>query len=146
DFYSRLTQESPDIAQLLDHGVANIVPRLSRAAILRIINEPAAAMGYPIEAGLAERIADDAMRFDPLPGVEGTFARSTVLPFLEFVLDRLFENRRDGVLVNREYPEHGLTSTLAQWASDRFHSLHPSLQPRAQRLLTELIHIEDEDE
>ena len=146
DFYNRLPQEAPGMAKWLENGTVNVAPILTREDILAMIAEPAKRVGLVIESGLAERIADDAVRLDPPPWPEQDSARTTILPLLEFTLDRLFDNREDGMLVNDAYPSSGVTSMLAEWAGDTYRKISADLQPFARRFFTELVHAADENE
>jgi WD40 repeat protein len=96
------------------------VPPMTRAQLAEAIN-PA---GVAFEAGLVERILDDA-------GTEpGT------LPLVEFAMARLWERRGAGVLTHHAYDElGGVAGALAGFAEGLYGRLTTTEQAAARRLL-----------
>jgi hypothetical protein len=104
------------------------VPPMTRAQLAEAIN-PA---GVAFEAGLVERILDDA-------GTEpGT------LPLVEFAMDRLWDLRGAGILTHHAYDElGGVAGALAGFAEGLYGRLSTTEQTAVRRLLMAMARPDD---
>ncbi|MFI2189062.1 trypsin-like peptidase domain-containing protein [Streptomyces sioyaensis] len=143
DFYAPLDALTPDLMNTVLPGLCNVPATLSRPELLAIITRPAAAVGLPLEAGLADRIVDDVLAVDP-------FARQapvTLLPPLELALRQLWVRRRreDGQLTHAAYEKIGkVTGSLTAWCNRALGQLTAEQRPIAQQILTALVRPADE--
>ncbi|MER7795592.1 trypsin-like peptidase domain-containing protein [Streptomyces sp. NPDC097640] len=143
DFYAPLDALAPDLMNTVLSGLCNVPATLSRPELLAITTRPAAAVGLPLEAGLADRIVDDVLAVDP-------FARQapvTLLPPLELALRQLWVRRRreDGQLTHAAYEKIGkVTGSLTAWCNRALGQLTAEQRPIAQQILTALVRPADE--
>jgi diguanylate cyclase (GGDEF)-like protein/PAS domain S-box-containing protein len=101
---------------------------MTREELEQAIKEPAEKIGFSFEAGLAERILNDV---GDEPGN---------LPLLEFVLKRLWEDRRGGLLFHDAYQAMGgLQGAVAQKAEEVFGRLSALDQKAVQRVFLQLV-------
>ena len=101
---------------------------MTRSELERAITAPAEKVGLRFEPGLVERILDDV---GEEPGN---------LPLLEFVLKRLWEDRRGGQLLHEAYESMGrLEGAIATKAEEVFGGLAPAEQQAAQRVFLQLV-------
>ncbi|MFE5947865.1 trypsin-like peptidase domain-containing protein [Streptomyces sp. NPDC056480] len=143
DFYAPLDALAPDLMNAVVPGLCNIPATLSRPELKEIINQPAAAVGLPLETGLADRIVDDILDSDPT----ARQAPATLLPALELALRQLWESRRraDGSLTHAAYERIGkVTGSLTAWCNRALGQLPPDRRTIAQRILTALVRPADE--
>ncbi|MFD4314834.1 trypsin-like peptidase domain-containing protein [Streptomyces sp. NPDC058548] len=143
DFYAPLDALAPDLMNAAVPGLCNIPGTLSRPELKEIIKHPAAAVGLPLESGLADRIVDDILDSDPTART----APATLLPALELALRQLWESRRpgDGSLTHAAYERIGkVTGSLTAWCNRALGQLPPDRRATAQRILTALVHPADE--
>ncbi len=103
DFYGKCAAY-PDLAAMLsDHQV--LLGPMSMEELREVIEEPVRKVGGMFEPGLVDRLLDDVAEE---PGA---------LPFLQFMLYQLWEQRRDGRLTHSAYEESGgVKMALAQRA------------------------------
>ncbi|MFI0156415.1 nSTAND1 domain-containing NTPase [Streptomyces lydicus] len=143
DFYAPLDALAPDLMNTVLPGLCNVPGTLSRPELLAIITRPAAAVGLPLAADLADRIVDDVLAVDP-------FARQapvTLLPPLELALRQLWVRRRreDGQLTHAAYEKIGkVTGSLTAWCNRALGQLTAEQRPIAQQILTALVRPADE--
>lgn len=138
DFYAPLDALAPDLMNAAVPGLCNIPAMLSRPELKEIINRPAAAVGLPLEAGLADRIVNDILDTDPT----ARQATVTLLPALEVALRQLRVRRRreDGSLTHAAYEKIGkVTGSLTAWCNRALGQLPADQHPTAQRILTALV-------
>lgn len=143
DFYAPLDALAPDLMNAVLPGLCNVPATLSRQDLQAIITRPAAAVGLPLEAGLADRIVDDVLDIDPV----ARQAPVTLLPPLELALRQLWVRRRreDGHLTHAAYEKLGkVTGSLTAWCNRALGQLAAEQRPVAQRILTALVQPADE--
>ncbi|MFE2330127.1 trypsin-like peptidase domain-containing protein [Streptomyces sp. NPDC059385] len=143
DFYVPLDAIAPDLMNAVLPGLCNVPATLSRPELKAIITGPAAAVGLPLENGLAERIVNDVMEAGP----DARQAPVTLLPPLELALSQLWERRRreDGLLTHAGYEKIGkATGALMHWCNSALSQLPAEHRPTAQRILTALVRPADE--
>ena len=137
DFYSSFNAKSVLLATSEHLKIENVPGILKREELAAMIENPAQVAGLGLEEGLAERILEDLL--------QNGEARSSSLPLLEFALAQLWEKRRDGLLTHDAYDSiGGVTGSLARWADEAYSDLPKADQPRAESLLTSLVHLGDE--
>ncbi len=131
DFASRLLSYREFIDAIQDADVK--IGPMTREELDSAIRKPALCHGVQFEAGLVERILDDAGRE---PGT---------LPLVEFALTELWEKRNGTVLTHTAYDEVGqLSGAIAKRAETIFRSLTPLEQESARRVLTQLVHVAED--
>ncbi|MEU9330983.1 trypsin-like peptidase domain-containing protein [Streptomyces canus] len=143
DFYAPLDTLAPDLMNAVLPGLCNVPATLSRQDVQAIITRPAAAVGLPLEAGLADRIVDDVLDIDPV----ARQAPVTLLAPLELALRQLWVRRRreDGHLTHAAYEKLGkVTGSLTAWCNRALGQLPAGQRPVAQRILTALVQPADE--
>ncbi|MDF3291869.1 nSTAND1 domain-containing NTPase [Streptomyces silvisoli] len=143
DFYAPLDALAPDLMNCVLPGLCNIPATLSRSDLKAMITRPAAAVGLPLEANLADRIVDDVLAVDPVTRQ----APVTLLPPLELALRELWVRRRrdDGRLTHAAYERIGkVTGSLTAWCNRALSQLPTEQRPIAQRILTGLVQPADE--
>ncbi|MFF2438840.1 trypsin-like peptidase domain-containing protein [Streptomyces sp. NPDC058107] len=143
DFYAPLDALAPDLMNAALSGLCNIPATLSRPELIEIISKPAAAVGLPLEADLADRIVNDILDTDPT----ARQAPVTLLPALELALRQLWVRRRreDGRLTHAAYEKIGrVTGSLTDWCNRALGQLPAAQRPTAQRILTALVRPTDE--
>jgi len=147
DFYSQLTRQSPSLREWLPRGLVNVPWELEPDELRQIIAGPAQWAGFELEAGLEDRISEDALRSAGVETSEGPVARGTVLPLLEFALRQTWEQRQEGVLTSQAYgAAGGVEGALPQWAERTWTELGEARQPVARRILTGLVHLGEESQ
>jgi formylglycine-generating enzyme required for sulfatase activity len=126
DFVGQALAYRP-LSDRLQDAQVNVAP-MTRAELERAITAPAGKVGLGFEPGLVERILDDV---GEEPGN---------LPLLEFVLTRLWEDRRGGQLLHAAYESMGrLDGAIATKAEEVFGALAPAQQQAAQRVFLQLV-------
>ncbi|MET7621562.1 trypsin-like peptidase domain-containing protein [Streptomyces sp. NPDC005408] len=138
DFYAPLDALAPDLMNAALPGLCNVPATLSRPDLQAIVTRPAAAVGLPLEAGLANRIVNDVLDTDPVVRQ----APVTLLPPLELALRQLWVRRRreDGHLTHAAYEKIGkVTGSLTAWCNRALSQLPAAQHPTAQRILTALV-------
>ncbi|WP_159100461.1 nSTAND1 domain-containing NTPase [Streptomyces lunaelactis] len=143
DFYAPLDALAPGLMNAAVPGLCNIPATLSRPELKEIINRPAAAVGLPLEADLADRIVNDILDTGPT----ARHAPVTLLPALELALRQLWVRRRreDGSLTHAAYEKIGkVTGSLTAWCNRALGQLPGDQHPTAQRILTALVRPADE--
>ncbi|MCC3767358.1 trypsin-like peptidase domain-containing protein [Streptomyces sp. UNOC14_S4] len=144
DFYAPLDALAPELMAAALPGLCNVPATLGRAELKAIVTRPAAAVGLPLEAGLADRIADDVLESDDPAGRQ---APVTLLPALELALRQLWLRRRreDGRLTHAAYERIGkVTGSLTVWCDHALGRLPDDQRPTARRVLTALVRPADE--
>ncbi|MEM8489125.1 MAG: toll/interleukin-1 receptor domain-containing protein, partial [Bacteroidota bacterium] len=125
DFFGRVLAHRP-LADRLQGRIANLgpmTPEELEAAVLK----PAAAVNLRFEEGLPERILTD------VGGEPGN------LPLLEFALLNLWEQKKNGILLNSAYTDmDGVQSAMAQRAEQLFMDME-SQQDTLRRVFTRLV-------
>jgi WD40 repeat protein len=128
DFVGRALGYRP-LSDRLQGAQINLGPMI-RAELERAIRSPAATVGLSFEPGLVERILDDV---GDEPGN---------LPLLEFVLSRLWEERRGACLLHDAYDAMGqLQGAVASKAEEVFGSLSGLEQQAVQRVFLQLVRL-----
>ncbi|WP_263980773.1 trypsin-like peptidase domain-containing protein [Streptomyces naphthomycinicus] len=143
DFYVPLDALAPDLMTAVLPGLCNVPATLSRPELKAIITGPAAAVGLPLENGLADRIVNDVLEAGP----GSRQAPVTLLPPLELALSQLWERRRreDGLLTHAGYEKIGkVTGSLTTWCNSALSQLPAEQRPTAQRILTALVRPADD--
>lgn len=126
DFVGRALAYRPLSDQLQDAQV-NVGP-MNRAELEQAVLRPAQKLGLELEPGLAERILEDA---GEEPGN---------LPLLEFVLKRLWDERRGGALTHEAYDAMGgLQGAVAAKADEVFHRMSAVEQEVAKRVFLQVV-------
>ena len=126
DFVGQALAYRP-LSDRLQDAQVNVGP-MTRGELERAIKAPAEKVGLGFEPGLVERILDDV---GEEPGN---------LPLLEFVLSRLWEDRRGGQLLHAPYDSMGrLEGAIATKAEEVFAGLAPAEQQAAQRVFLQLV-------
>jgi WD40 repeat protein len=117
------------LSDRLQGAQINVGP-MTRAELERAIRSPAAKVGLGFEPGLVERILDDVGN---APGN---------LPLLEFVLTRLWDERRGGWLLHEAYDAMGeLQGAVASKAEEVFGSLNVLEQQTVKRVFLQLVRL-----
>jgi WD40 repeat protein/type II secretory pathway pseudopilin PulG len=128
DFVGRALGYRP-LSDRLQGAQINLGP-MTRAELERAIRSPAKKVGLSFEPGLVERILDDV---GDEPGN---------LPLLEFVLSRLWEERRGACLLHDAYDAMGqLQGAVANKAEEVFGSLSVLEQQAVQRVFLQLVRL-----
>ena len=124
--------EYPALAQVLKQSGRYIPPYLSQDHYQDVILQPAEQVGLQVEPALVELLLLDLTR---APGE---------LPLLEFVLEKLWEQRQSGRLTVQAY-QHigGLRGALEQHAQAVYDSLDPQAQDCAQWIFLSLTQLGD---
>jgi hypothetical protein len=126
DFVGQALAYRP-LSDRLQDAQVNLGP-MTRGELERAITAPAEKVGLRFEPGLVERILDDV---GEEPGN---------LPLLEFVLKRLWEDRRGGQLLHAAYEAMGrLEGAIATKAEEVFGGLAPVEQHAARRVFLQLV-------
>jgi TIR domain len=126
DFLGQALAYRP-LSDRLQDAQVNLGP-MKREELDQAIKAPAEKIGLSFEAGLTERILDDV---GDEPGN---------LPLLEFVLKRLWEDRRGGQLFHEAYKAMGyLRGAVAQKAEDVFGGLSALEQQAVRRVFMQLV-------
>jgi formylglycine-generating enzyme required for sulfatase activity len=126
DFVGQALAYRP-LADRLQDAQVNLGP-MTRPELERAITAPAGKVGLSFEPGLVERILDDV---GEEPGN---------LPLLEFVLERLWEDRRGGQLLHAVYESMGgLEGAIATKAEEVFAALVPAEQHAVRRVFLQLV-------
>lgn len=126
DFFDDVL-EHRRLADTLQDGVINIGP-MTADELRQCIEGPAAKVGLRFEAGLSQRILEDAHR------------GAGTLPLLEFVLTQLWEGRRGDTLVHSAYEAMGeMRGAIAQRAELEFGNLDRSDQERLRDIMLQLV-------
>jgi len=127
DFYGHaLAYRS--LSDKLQDRVVNLPP-MSRAELEQAIREPADKVGLSFQPGLVERIINDV---GDEPGN---------LPLLEFVLERLWQERQGGQLFHDSYESMGgLQGALAKKADDTYGRFSEVEKQAIQRIFLQLVH------
>ena len=128
DFVGRALGYRP-LSDRLQGAQINVGP-MTRAELERAIRSPAEKVGLSFEPGSVERILDDA---GDAPGN---------LPLLEFVLTRLWDQRRGGWLLHDAYDAMGeLQGAVAKKADEVFASLNVLEQQAVKRVFLQLVRL-----
>jgi formylglycine-generating enzyme required for sulfatase activity len=115
------------LSDALQDAQINLGP-MNRSELERAITAPARSVGLGFEPGLVERILDDV---GDEPGN---------LPLLEFVLKRLWDDRRGGQLLHAAYEAMGrLEGAIATKAEAVFGDLGPAEREAARRVFLQLV-------
>jgi WD40 repeat protein/uncharacterized caspase-like protein len=104
--------EIPELAQILQQNSVLVPPYLTDADYRHAIVKPAKQVGLKVEPSLVEVLLQE------LDGATGD------LPLLQFVLQKLWENRKDGNLTLAAYQKlGGIKGALEQQAEELYNSL-----------------------
>ena len=122
----------PALASMLQTHSILVPPRLTAEAYREAILKPAEQVGLQIEPGLVELLLQEVEQ------------AAGELPLLEFVLEKLWENRRDGQLTLSAY-QHlgGLRGALERQAQAVYDSLEPAAQDCARWIFLALTQLGD---
>ena len=127
DFFGRAITAYRPLSDRVQGAQVNLGP-MKREELRLAIQEPARQVGLTFEAGLVERIVEKA---GDEPGH---------LPLLEFVLRRLWEDRRGGELHHEAYEAMGqLEGAIAKKAESLYVSLSEGDQRRVQQIFLRLV-------
>ena len=149
DFYGRLVQQAPKLMESLQEGFLYNVPSFIESDdLMSILLCPAEDVGLRFEEGLVEDIIDDLIEANPETEPERIGSLSTILPLLEFTLEQLWQERRDGEMTHGAYQKIGkVTGSLAKWANDAFQDLKKQeLEPLVRRIFTDLVYLGEPNE
>jgi MinD-like ATPase involved in chromosome partitioning or flagellar assembly/tetratricopeptide (TPR) repeat protein len=130
DFYAQLSSSNELPSTSLGSTIA--LGGLDREELQQAIERPAALLGVQFEAGLVERLIEEAQ------GEPGG------LPLLQFTLSSLWRGRPSGHRISHHTFERlgGLAGSLSLSAERAFRSLEPQDQERAGRLFLNLVHLQ----
>jgi tetratricopeptide (TPR) repeat protein len=130
DFYDRLRQDA-DLSQLADRGrLYDLLPP-SLADYRAIIRQPAAAAGLKFEATEHRDLAAE---------IEAEAAGEGALPMIAFLLEQLFQERRDDLLTLETYDQlGGAAGALAQRGEQVFATLPAEVQSAFPRVVRRLV-------
>lgn len=124
--------EIPKLAQIIQKYSVLVTPYLSESEYREAIVKPATQVGLKVEPGLEEILLQE------LSGGTGD------LPLLQFVLQKLWENRHRGVLTLDAYRKlGGIKGALEKQAQDLYDSLDPETQAAAKWIFLNLTKIGD---
>ncbi len=110
DFYSRVSEEVPDLLSWIEAGISNIRTVLEKDDLTAMIQGPAKTVGLDVEPLLIKLIEEHILAMDSGASIAGKAGRSSVLPLLEFTLTLVWTQRRDGVLTASSYCVSGWVS------------------------------------
>lgn len=109
--------EIPELAQILQQSSVLVPPYLTESDYRDAIVKPAKQVGLKVEPSLVEVLLQE------LSGATGD------LPLLQFVLQKLWENRKEGTLTLSTYKQlGGIKGALEQQAEELYHSLDEETQ------------------
>lgn len=129
DFYGYAMGVSRQLSDCLEQGIVNLSPMV-RPELREAIETPAKRVGLTFEAGLVERILDDAQ------------ADFGSLPQLEFSLTELWEQSTSSRLTHDTYDRIGRISGAVTTRAEReFLKLTSEQQTIARRLFTRLVRV-----
>ena len=139
DFYARMMATTPqDLHKDLEKGLINVSTWISKQDLRVIVEKPAQSVGLYFEDGLVDTILDDAK--EAWAQNEKGFARTTILPLLEFALTQLWEQRDGARLTRKAYEQIGyVTGALTRWADEAYRELPHEDQRLADWILTALV-------
>ena len=147
DFYSRVSEEVPDLLSWIEAGISNIRTVLEKDDLTAMIQGPAKTVGLDVEPLLIKLIEEHILAMDSGASIAGKAGRSSVLPLLEFALTLVWTQRRDGVLTASSYESvGGLAGALTQWADDAYRRFDKESQTLVERVFKNLIHVGNETE
>ena len=122
--------EIPELSQILQRYSVLVPPYLTESDYRKAIVQPAAQVGLKVESGLEEILLQE------LNGGTGD------LPLLQFVLQKLWENRHRGVLTLAAYRKlGGIKGALEQQAQELYDSLDSETQAAARWIFLNLTKI-----
>ncbi|MDJ0648533.1 MAG: hypothetical protein QNJ60_07465, partial [Xenococcaceae cyanobacterium MO_188.B19] len=124
--------EIPELSRILQESSVLVPPYLTESDYRNAIIKPANQVGLKVESGLVEILLQE------LDGATGD------LPLLQFVLQKLWENRERGNLTLRAYREiGGIKGALEQQAQELYDSLDEATQQCARWIFLNLTKIGD---
>ncbi|MGK7893531.1 MAG: caspase family protein [Xenococcus sp. (in: cyanobacteria)] len=124
--------EIPKLAEIIQKFSVLVTPYLTESEYREAIVKPATQVGLKVEPGLEEVLLQE------LSGGTGD------LPLLQFVLQKLWENRHRGVLTLDAYRKlGGIKGALEKQAQDLYDSLDPETQAAAKWIFLNLTKIGD---
>ncbi|MEA5515899.1 eIF2A-related protein [Nodularia sp. UHCC 0506] len=120
--------EVPSLVKLLQQSSVLLPPCLTEEEYRRIIINPAEQVGLTVETELVEVLMQELHHS---PGD---------LPLLEFVLEQLWEYRKNGAIALQAYQQHlgGIKGALESKAQAAYHSLDPEAQECARWIFLSL--------
>lgn len=124
--------EYPALAEVLKQSSRYIPPYLSSEQYREVITQPAEQVGLQVEPGLSELLLQELTQ------------TSTELPLLEFVLEKLWEQRQSGQLTVQAYRHiGGLRGALEQHAQAVYDGLEADAQACARWIFLSLTQLGD---
>ena len=124
--------EIPKLSQIIQKFSVLVPPYLTESEYREAIVKPATQVGLKVEPGLEEILLQE------LSGGTGD------LPLLQFVLQKLWENRQAGVLTLGAYRKlGGIKGALEKQAQDLYDSLDPETQAAAKWIFLNLTKLGD---
>jgi tetratricopeptide (TPR) repeat protein len=137
DFYDRLRQDA-ELSELTDRGRIYDLAPPSVADFRSIIREPAGAAGLEFETTPTRDLAAE---------IEKEAAGDGSLPMIAFLLEELFQNRRDGLLTLETYDRlGGAAGALAQHGEQLFAMLPAAEQQAFPRVVRHLVRLGHQDQ
>ncbi|VEP11789.1 conserved hypothetical protein [Hyella patelloides LEGE 07179] len=122
--------EIAELSQILQQNSVLVPPYLTESDYRDAIVKPAKQVGLKVEPSLVEVLLQE------LDGATGD------LPLLQFVLQKLWENRKDGVLTLNAYKQlGGIKGALEQQAQELYESLDEETQDCARWIFLNLTKI-----
>ena len=122
----------PALSQILQQSSILVPPYLTESEYREAIVKPANQVGLKVEPGLEEILLQE------LSGGTGD------LPLLQFVLQKLWENRQGGILTLGAYRQlGGIKGALEKQAQDLYDSLDPEMQGAVRWIFLNLTKIGD---
>ncbi len=124
--------EIPELSQIIQKSSILVPPYLTESEYREAIVKPATQVGLKVEPGLEEILLQE------LSGGAGD------LPLLQYVLQKLWENRKGGVLTLSAYRQlGGIKGALEQQAQELYDSLDAETQEAARWIFLNLTKIGD---
>ena len=124
--------EIPELSQIIQQSSVLVPPYLTESEYREAIVKPATQVGLKVEPGLEEILLQDLS------------CGTGDLPLLQFVLQKLWENRKGGVLTLGAYKQlGGIKGALEQQAQELYDSLDAEAQEAARWIFLNLTKIGD---
>jgi WD40 repeat protein len=142
DFMERAVQFDRLRAMLQDATV--LLGPMNEQELQAAIVEPAEMLGVRFEAGLPERLVQDAIATDPHTEGDGVGTLAGRLPLLEFALTELWMRQKGGVIAHAVYDDPvtgigGIEGALRQHAERVYVHYDSDRQARTRRLFRRLV-------
>lgn len=126
DFLGHALEHRP-LADLMQGAITNLAP-MNRAELRQVVEMPAHKAGITFEPDLVDQILVDSEE------------KTDNLPSLQFALTKLWEEQRDGIMLNGVYESiGGIQGAIAKSAEKAFKQFNISDQESVQHVFTRLV-------